>query len=758
MNRTRLAQVLTGISIFLPLLCGADESQPAFPQPTHVVVVIMENHSYTQIVGNFPEAPYINSVLIPNGALLTNSHAVEHPSQPNYLDLFSGADQGLHSDNRPGTDPGTSAPPFSTPNLGASLMSHGFTFVTYSESLPYTGYDGDSFTSVPGQNQYERKHNPAANWVSAIAPASNTLPVTVNQPFTNFPRGQHPNYKALPTVSFVVPNEQNDMHDGTIAQGDAWLKQNIEPYRQWAANHNSLLIVTWDEDETLAVLEPNQIPTIISGANVLPGSYDEAGTDKKEGYPSAIGVNHYNVLRTIEAFYGLPPCSNATVNPVATAMPPSDGFAGRINNVFTRGLTSPEKSGIQHIILVMMENRSFDHFLGWRRGANGKQGGLSYFDGTGVSHSTYALAPDFQGCGLLDPGHSFEDGRVQFDHGAADGWLFPGSNSTNTDPMRANDLFSIGFYKEHDLAFFRQAAPAWTICDNYFAAIMAETFPNRIYQHAAQTDRLHNSNTVSTLPTIWDRLAAAGKSAAYYYGDVPFLALWGSKYLSISKPYSTFLADCAAGTLPDVSFVDPRFEDEDSGTSGDDHPHADIRNGEAFLNQIYNAVATSPDWASTVLIINFDEWGGFYDHVAPSAAPVPPSDKTAFLAEESPATYPAYPKYDGLRGFRVPCLVISPLARRGFVAHGIYDHTSILRMIEWRWNLPALSKRDASARNLAEVLNLGNQNRTAPVFDVPPGPFGAPCPTSSIPGEVAEEWQPLAALAQQYGYPNPASP
>ena len=155
---------------------------------------------------------------------------------------------------------------------------------------------------------------------------------------------------------------------------------------------------------------------------------------------------------------------------------------------------------------------------------------------------------------------------------------------------------------------------------------MAETFPNRIYQHAAQTDRLSNSTTISKLPTIWDRLADHSISRRYYYSDIPLLALWGSKYLSISAPIAQFFADCLAGTLPHVSVVEPRFLGESQGLSNDDHPFADIRNGEAFLNSVYAAVTSSPSWRNTVLIINFDEWGGFFEHVPPTAAPIPPAD------------------------------------------------------------------------------------------------------------------------------------
>jgi phospholipase C len=376
-----------------------------------------------------------------------------------------------------------------------------------------------------------------------------------------------------------------------------------------------------------------------------------------------------------------------------------------------------------------MENRSFDHALGWLPGADGRQAGLTYFDSAGAAHQTHALAPDYQGCAHPDPDHSYEGGRVEYDNGACDGWLRAGNN----------DEYAIGYYVEDDLAFLGAAVPGWTACDRYFAAILAETYPNRIYQHAGQTDRLRNTNQLSTLPTIWDRLAGAGLTGRYYYSDVPFLALWGAKYIPISRPASAFFADCAAGTLPSVSFLDPRFIDEDSGTSGDDHPHADIRNGEAFMNLVYEAVTRSPNWSSTVLVFNYDEWGGFFDHVPPPAAPIPPADRSAGNG-------------DGLRGFRTPCLVVSPWARRGRVASTVYDHTSILRMIEWRWRLQPLTVRDRTANNLAAELDFSlPATSDAPHFDVPPGPFGAPCPTGSP--AVDQSWTDLLALARSHGWP-----
>jgi phospholipase C len=390
-------------------------------------------------------------------------------------------------------------------------------------------------------------------------------------------------------------------------------------------------------------------------------------------------------------------------------------------------LPAPDASGIDHVVVVMMENRSFDHFLGWLPGADGKQAGLSYVDRYGMVHQTHHLTA-FSSCGYNDPDHSWEGGRIELDDGRCDGWLKAG----------LNDELAIGYYTQDDLGFLGQAGPAWTVCDRYFSAVMAETYPNRLYMHAAQTDRLHNSTDQCTLPTIWDRLADAGLSGKYYFGDVPFTALWYDKYLDISAPFADFLADASGGQLPAVSFVDPRFEDEPSGTSADDHPHADIRAGEAFLAQVYAAVTGSPTWSNTLLVVNYDEWGGFFDHVAPSTAP----DTSASTA---------------LRGFRVPSLVVSPRARRGHVAHGTYDHTSILRAIEWRWGLPALAPRDAAARNIAEVLDFDSPpDPSAPAISVPAYTPVPPCQVSDAAGPEAAEWSDLKSLALSHGWSLPS--
>jgi phospholipase C len=375
-------------------------------------------------------------------------------------------------------------------------------------------------------------------------------------------------------------------------------------------------------------------------------------------------------------------------------------------------------AGIDHVVVVMMENRSFDHFLGWLPGANGHQAGLTYTDAHGETHETHRLT-QFASCEFADPDHSYHGGRTQYDDGKIDGFLL-------TSP----DTYPIGYYEQEDLHFWGTAAPEFTVCDNYFAATMGPTYPNRIYQHCARSDRWENWLTISTLPTIWDRVQAAGMEGRYYYSDIPFAALLGVRHTMISRTVDQFEQDCAAGLLPHVSFVDPKFFESDFGTSGDYHPPSDIRLGDAFLHRVYEAVTISPAWERTVLVINFDEWGGFYDHVVPVEGP----DGNPNLA---------------LRGFRVPCLVVSPYARRHHVAHDLYDHTSVLRMIEWGFDLPPLSPRDAAANNLADVLDLGG----SPNLDVPhwelPGFVAIDC-TAQF---VQSLWKPLGDLAKAQGWP-----
>jgi acid phosphatase len=230
-----------------------------------VVIVVEENHSHTSIIGS-PDAPYINA-LARQGASFTDYHALTHPSQPNYVALFSGSAQGVVDNKIPRRK-------FSAPSLGGQLVKAGLDFGGYSEDLPYTGYPGPKYA------RYHRRHNPWADFAD--------VPAWDNMPMRRFPAPGH--FDELPTVSFVVPNLIHDMHDGTVRAGDDWLKQHLDPYVQWAKENNSLFVLTWDEDDNH---ESNRIPTVIVGAGVEPGAYSQP-------------LNHYSLLRTVEDMYGLP--------------------------------------------------------------------------------------------------------------------------------------------------------------------------------------------------------------------------------------------------------------------------------------------------------------------------------------------------------------------------------------------------------------------------------------------------------------------
>jgi hypothetical protein len=263
---------------------GTAAAASAVPRPDHVVIVVMENKNYADIIGRPDEAPYLNS-LASGGAVFSNSYAVAHPSQPNYLALFSGSTQGVTSDGCPKVFA-------NIPNLGAELLSAGLSFAGYSESMPSAGFTGCGSEFSLG---YTRAHNPWASF--------SNVPAADNRTFASFPGTS----SQLPAVSFVIPNLCNDMHYCSRDTGDSWIKNNLGGYARWAQTHNSLLIITWDEDATLPIIgggDGNKVPTIFYGQHARPGTYSEH-------------ITHYNMLRTIEDIYGLPHAgASATATPI----------------------------------------------------------------------------------------------------------------------------------------------------------------------------------------------------------------------------------------------------------------------------------------------------------------------------------------------------------------------------------------------------------------------------------------------------------
>lgn len=249
-----------GLAVAATLFAGSLDGATG-PNARYTVLVIMENRDYDLVIGS-KDAPYINGTLVPEGALMTNSHAVTHPSQPNYLALFSGSTQGIKGDSCPHT--------FNAANVGKELLGAGETFDGYSESMPSNQYTR-CFAA-----EYARKHNPWVNFTS--------VPAASNLVYTHF-------VQPPATLTIIVPNLCHDMHDCSTQTGDAWLSKHLPPILKYNRAHDGLFILTWDEADPDANGK-NQIPTLLIGSMVKPGSYNQ-------------NITHYDVLRTIEDIAGV---------------------------------------------------------------------------------------------------------------------------------------------------------------------------------------------------------------------------------------------------------------------------------------------------------------------------------------------------------------------------------------------------------------------------------------------------------------------
>ncbi len=381
----------------------------------------------------------------------------------------------------------------------------------------------------------------------------------------------------------------------------------------------------------------------------------------------------------------------------------------------------PADCPIGHIGVLMMENRSYDTYFGWLENGRGFLNlgmELTYQDPDDPSFtaSPEHWAPAYRRCGHPDPGHNWTEGRRQLRGGFLAG---------------RNDEYALAYYLAEDIPTYARLARQFTVLDRYFCSVLGGTYPNRHYQHSAEGGGIKTNvfppevgyPTGYDWPTIWDRLDAAGLSSAYYFVDLPFIAMYGPRHLDKMRPITQFFLDARAGTLPDVYFVDPGFLGDHRT---DDHPGgADVNTAQAFVNNIAHAVITGPQWARTAFFVNYDEWGGFFDHVVP---PRVPDDRASDDLDED----------WGQLGFRLPVLALSPYSRKGYVHHdGPYEHTSILRFIEWRWDLQPLTTRDAHARNIGECfdydqaprLQIGiNQMETPTVFFSTGCDTGPPAP------------------------------
>ena len=386
---------------------------------------------------------------------------------------------------------------------------------------------------------------------------------------------------------------------------------------------------------------------------------------------------------------------------------------------------------IEHIVILMMENHSYDNRLGLlrRRGADGFRLGR---DGRPLATNPYA-GGDLQHafrmpttCQLTGhPAQDWLNSHVQFDHGRNDGFVESGSGPV-----------SMGYWADADQPFYYSLASVFPIADRYFCSVLGQTYPNRRYLISATSigqvnDTLPAATDYPAHGTIFDAVATAGVSWRDYYTDLATVELYPELYLknlgTNVLPIADFFTDAAAGTLPGLCLVEPSYE-----TQSEENPQ-NIAVGEAFAAQVVNAVMTGPAWGRTLLIWTYDEHGGYYDHVPPPPALAP---------DDIPPDVPAgQAAFDGFRryGFRVPCAVVSPWARPDYVSHRVFDHSSICALVEAKWNLPAMTYRDANAGNMLDLLDLRRPAFLRPPRLAPPlldtDPAALTCSTTG-PGPI----------------------
>ena len=424
------------------------------------------------------------------------------------------------------------------------------------------------------------------------------------------------------------------------------------------------------------------------------------------------------------------------------------------------GLPSPQNMPIDHFVVLMMENRSFDHYFGWLPHADAVQN-RTYLDPdngaapVSTRHASTLGQAEWQGCGHPDPDHSWNGGRAQL-------------GSARTDTRREpdgflegdNDEFALCYYDEGDLGFLHPAGREFTIYDRFHCSLMASTWPNRYYMWSAQSGgKKDNTPPADTLgnqwETLFDRALGANPvslpgqpvTARYYNSDLPFSAVWGPRGVPWTRPVADYYADCSAGTLPSIAFVDPPFRDGGGGDgiSADEHPLGDVRLGQAFMSDVVHAFIESPNWERGALFIVYDEWGGFFDHVRP------PSVADARRSSNIDLDF-------GQMGFRIPPVVVSPYAKRGAVNHLLCGFESIIKLITYRFALGDLTTRDAQANNIGLSMNWTRPNLERPDLPDPERIVSAPCTAGG--GDVLDSQQAhasdlaeLEALAERFGFP-----
>jgi phospholipase C len=375
---------------------------------------------------------------------------------------------------------------------------------------------------------------------------------------------------------------------------------------------------------------------------------------------------------------------------------------------------------LQHIVVLMQENRSFDSYFG-RLHYQG-QSGTEAEPQNAANPNPLGGRPihayhKHRYCEKADLDHSWNGAHREYDHGRMDGFT-----RANVVPADQTGRRTMGYYTRKDLPFYYGLYSTFAIGDRYFSSVLSQTFPNRFFLMAGtsfghiRNDFPGNANQFRH-KTIFQELDRHHVKWKIYYAQVPFA--FEFKYVRDHQaghvfPIQRYYDDAKAGTLPQVAFIDPIFEGP-TNVENDEHPSSNVQVGEQFVRKIVESLFHSPDWKSSALFLTYDENGGFYDHVPPPRAPRPDDIKPMLEKGDVKAGFTRY-------GFRVPVVVVSPYSRRHFVSHVVHDHTSILKTIEVRFGLPPLTNRDRDARPLLEFFNFRHPHFMAPP-KLPPAPL-----------------------------------
>jgi phospholipase C len=465
----------------------------------------------------------------------------------------------------------------------------------------------------------------------------------------------------------------------------------------------------------------------------------------------------------VDSGFAVPSSWNATYpRPTDTA-----AAASRTACTFTRGDMPAQTLGtgtaldtdipIEHVVVLIQENRSFDSYFGHLAKYEATKGITNTIESAPDTTTNPAYPVDQADAGTLGPdaataspyqhapqlcffdtNHSWGGAHVEYDHGLNDGFYFmnngagdTGEKTTGIAPAQLTGNRALWWYDERDIPFHYDLYSTFAMADHYHSALLGPTYPNRMYLYSGTSFGLTSNSfpditadpTAETPVIIFDELAVRGVSFNWYEDQQPghsqaapspdiVLNIQAMKRYGRNPvlPFTQFLADATAGTLPSVSFIDGDNLNE-TPTGNDEHPPSEIEIGQQFVWSIVNAVTTSPEWKSTALFIVYDENGGIYDHVVPPAACKPDGLApvlTDTLDKSQPGQFDQY-------GFRVPFVVVSPYAKKSYVSHTTYSHTSITRFIEAKWKLPALTARDANADPFTDMFDW-----TAPPFMTPP--------------------------------------